>query len=259
METIVKTLGQVMAADALTLPIGFARDGRMDRNVELGYMTGEVDSKITESTVRSNIGKIITEVVASVVTKVGGNPKFDSQDAKRMYVADREFVMLVNYFKSIAEDEDGNIEWSENCPGCKSAMDISLRLKDIKIYYVKDNTDLTLSVILPHGIANGDELHKEVIIAPLKGLSQEKINTTLSTDPGEVLTQAIAEMTEDIPGLEMYNRDTFRDLIKKDRNKLAKALNEDMFVGPDFRTKCACPSCGLKRETSIPFHTLLGE
>ena len=104
------------------LPIGYMdRDGVLHKTFKLREMTGKVDESIADKKVRTNAGKIVTELIYGVVEQLGTLPKIDRNIIKQLTNTDRDYIVLMNYLYSLGE----TIEYTETCPYCGEKIEVS--------------------------------------------------------------------------------------------------------------------------------------
>ncbi|MMZ51279.1 hypothetical protein D1872_130140 [compost metagenome] len=256
-ETNVKTIKEILEAPTLLLPIGFKdQDGKIHREVEIGEMTGQVEEAMSAQAVRNNGGKMITELVLNLTKRLGALTRVKKEHVRSMFLADRDFITLINYIQSVATDEF--IRWTETCHSCNTKYEVELNYNNINVHYVNHDQPWVVELELPRGIKKGDQLYKKILVTFPSGEVQEKMAATIMVNPAESITQLLALITEDIEGLDSYSFETFREMVKKDRNAAISFVN-NLTVGPDLRTETCCPACGLNRTVTVPATVLLGE
>ena len=251
-----RTIKEVLDTDEFELPIGYVdSNGNFHKTVKLQEMTGEVEEAIADAKVRTNGAKIITEAISGVVERLGSMKKFTKNDARNLYVADRDFIILMNHKVSIGDE----IEWTEECPRCNGRFDITVEIDNIPIKYATQDEPKIIEIELPNGIKDAEgKVYKKLKVSYPTGMVQERIFPLLQQNPSQAVTQMLALITEDIEGLSHWNYETFRKMTKKDRKAISDALAEKK-IGADMNPEVQCASCGYKYKTTIPVMTLLGE
>lgn len=250
------TIKEVLEENEFELPIGFTdADGVLHKTVKLREMTGEVDEAIGDAKVRTNVGKVTTEALYGVVESIGTMRKHSKDTVRSLTNVDRDLIMLMNHKVSIGE----TIEYVDSCPSCGAKSDISVDVDKIPVRYMTEDEPKTLELELPSGVKNAEgQVFKKIILEIPNGTVQERIFPMFSQNYNSAITQMLAMITKDIPGLSHYNFKTFQQMTKRDR----KYINDQLAaidVGVDMQVPVECSGCGKSYKSPIPYMTLLGE
>ena len=250
-----KTL-QALAHDEFELPIGFTdSEGNFHKTARLREMTGLVEEAITDQKVRNNPAKMVTEALYGVVETLGTKKKVLKDDIKGMTTTDRDFLLLMNHKVSLGDD----VEWLEQCPKCEGKFDASVNIDTLPVLYMTEDEPKEMTIELPNGVKDAEgNVYKKVRVSLPTGLVQEKILPLIQQNPSQAITQMLAQITEDIEGLNHWNFTTFQAMTKKDRKHISSEMGKTK-VGVDLSPSVACPNCGNTYTTTIPVMTLLGE
>ena len=239
------------------LPIGYIDgDGVLHKRFKLREMTGKVDEAIADKKIRSNAGKVVTELIYGVLEELGTLPRIDRNIVRRLSNADRDYIVLMNFYQSIAEE----IEYTDMCAVCGSRLQVEVNINNMPVSFMTDDEPRKITITdLPNGFKDKEgNVFKEMTLTFPDGMLQEKIFATVDKNPNQALTQVLAMCTESIKGFQSYNFESFSELSKKDRKYISTKLNE-IKVGVELAVDVECPECGAETKSAIPFMTLLGE
>lgn len=237
------------------LPVGYTDDeGQLHRVVELTGMTGETEEAIADPKVRDNGGKIVTELLASVVTKIGNRPRVTKEMIRNLSVIDRDFLLLKSREYSMGE----TITYIDTCK-CGGKNEININIPKIECNYLEDEAPKELSFELPNGYkdANGT-LHKKITVVLPTGVVQERIAQAMRVNPAQATTTMLQLITKSLGEMQFINPDVFRKMTKRDRDFISQKIGE-VKGGVSLSTEVTCSDCGRTFTTTIPLFSLLGE
>ena len=239
------------------LPIGYIdRDGTLHKTFKLREMTGEVDEAIADKKVRTNAGKIVTELIYGVVESIGTLPRLDRNIIRSLTNVDRDYIVLMNHFYSLGEE----VKYTDVCPACGERIEIEVEIARMKAKFMTEDEPRKIVITdLPNGFKDEHgNRYKEMTLSLPNGMLQEKIFSTFDKNPQQAVTQMLAMCTESIKGWDSYRFDDFKNLSKKDRKYISDKLGE-IEVGVEMSVEVDCAECGHNFKSAIPLMTLLGE
>lgn len=250
------TIKEVLGDNEFELPIGFTDgDGTLHKTVTLQEMTGYVDEAMSDQKVRSNPGKMLTELIHGVVEKMGSMKTFSKDNARNLSNADRDFILAMNYKVSLGEE----VTWEDACGNCGEKFEATIAIDALKVKYMTQDEPKLMKITLPNGIKDGEgNVYKELTVSAPNGLVQERIVPLINQNPNHAATQLMVLITEEIKGLEHWNFETFQKMTKKDRRHIQKEISK-VDVGIDLTPMVNCASCGHNYNSQIPIQSLLGE
>lgn len=255
MPSTEKTILEPLEMDEFELPVGYVdSEGNFHKTVKLQEMTGEVEEAMAEEKVRNNFGKVTTELIYGITERIGSMKKVAREDIRKLSVADRDFILLMNYLVSI----DSEIVYDAVCTKCGALNTVTVEIEKIPVIYFAKDDPRKFTVELPRGIKSGEKVFNKVVITLPDGITQEKIFPILEKNPAQAGTLMLAQITEDIPGLGNWNYETFQKMGKKDRNAIAD-IGKDIKAGPNLAPTVECSECGKEFEAQIPIRKLMGE
>lgn len=250
-----KTL-ENLAENQFELPVGFTdKNGVFHKTFTLQEMTGKVDEAIADRKVRTNPGKMVTELINGVVTQIG-DIKMDKMIARQLSNPDRDYILLMNYLYSLGE----TIEWEDVCPVCREKMQVELEVANINVNYMTEDEPRILELELPRGIKHPvtGELHKHIKVSLPNGMVQERVFGTVAKNPNAALTMILQLCTEEIKGMSTWDIETFQNMSKRDRKFVNEAI-DSVQVGADMFAELECPECGHEFKSTVPLMELMGE
>lgn len=256
MPTNKPTIKELLDTNEFELPIGYTdSEGTFHKTIKLTEMTGEVDEALGDAKVRQNAGKMLTEALAGIVERIGTMKKHKKDDIRKLYNADRDFLLLMNFKVSVGEE----IEWVDDCPSCGKKHDVLVNVDDVPVHYMAQDEPKIIELELPNGVKDAEgNVYKKIKLSLPNGEVQERIFPVLQQNPRQAITHILNMTCEDIEGLSHWNIETFQKMTKKDRSFISKELAK-IEVGADLSPKVSCPNCGEEYESTIPVMTLLGE
>jgi hypothetical protein len=113
--------GQRAREFTLELPIGYVdADGRLHRTAALRKMTGRDEAIMADKTNRTNAARMITELLANCLKRIGDIEKPRRTIVQQLYSGDRYFLLM-----KLREITFGpEMRASYSCPTCREANDL---------------------------------------------------------------------------------------------------------------------------------------
>lgn len=256
MQENIKAILEQLNDNEFLLPVGYLDDeGVLHRKVKLTPMTGESEEMMADAKVRDNAGKMITELLYSVVEEIGTVKKVNREVLRELSNKDRDFLLLKNAQVSVGDD----ISFIDQCPHCKGKSEININIAGIEVKYLDSEEPREFTFDLPNGYKDAQgKVHKTITVKLPTGRVQERIATVLRANPAQAVSLMLQLITKKLGDLDFINPEVFKKMTKKDRDFISKQL-EKVEVGVSFNVDTVCPSCGAEYTTGIPLTSLLGE
>lgn len=256
MSENIKSILESLGEDEFLLPVGYTdAEGVLHRNISLVPMTGETEEAIADPKVRDNGGKMITELLFSIVDKLGTVKKVNKEVLRDLTTFDRDFLLIKNAQVSIGDE----ITYQDKCSHCRGNNEVNVNLKDMEVKYLSVDDERELTFDLPRGYKDKDgKVHKKITIIIPTGRVQERIAQLIRTNPASATTMMLQLITKKLGDLPFINPDVFKSMTKKDRDFISKKIAE-LEVGVSFSFPVVCSQCGEEYTTTIPLQSLLGE
>lgn len=243
--------------DELTFDLlaGYKRGDDYLKEVSIREMNGADEEAIAKAEVRGNVGKLITTLLASCVTKIGdGTAVFDKksmspakweQVIQNLYLGDRDLILLK--LREFTYGDTMQIE--SQCPDCGKRLTIEFFTSELEITPVTCDPS-RISFELPKGYTDKDgTVYRTGFMRIPIGIDQEVIDPLARRNPGVANTTLMARCVTEMEGLKL-SPEVFRLMSKRDREYLIQLLSESTF-GPKFLLNVTCDSCGSEFETGV--------
>lgn len=256
MQDNIKAILEQLNDDEFLLPVGYTdAEGVLHRRVKLTPMTGESEEMMADAKVRDNAGKMITELLFSIVEELGTVKKVNKEVIRELSTKDRDFLLLKNAQVSIGDE----ISFVDQCPHCKGKNEIVIDIAGIEVKYLDDGEPREFTFDLPNGYKDRDgKVHKTITVKLPNGRVQERIASVLRVNPAQAVSMMLQLITKKLGTLDFINPEVFKKMTKKDRDFISKQLDA-VEVGVSFNIETVCSNCGAEYTTSIPLANLLGE
>lgn len=252
----IKSIMEQLEVNEFLLPVGYTDgEGVLHRTVKLKPMTGETEEAIADPKVRDNGGKLITELLFSVVEKVGTVKKVNREILRDLTAIDRDFLLIKNAQVSLGDE----ISYVDVCPHCKAKNEVTVNLEELPVTYMDAEEERELTFELPNGYVDRDgKVHKKITVILPTGRVQERVAQVVRANPAQATTLMLQLITKKLGDLDFINPDVFKTMTKKDRDFISKKLAE-INAGVKFSHEVICSDCGGEFTSSIPLQSLLGE
>lgn len=129
-----------MNENIFTLPGGYFHDGFMHREVDLKPITGR-DEEMLAGMGGAGEASFTTAILANCIKRVGNLDMISADVARKMLIADRDFLLMKLYQLTFSE----KIEAILTCSACDKKMEIDFLLSEIEV--VKKNLDSQVFVM----------------------------------------------------------------------------------------------------------------
>ena len=255
MNKNIQTMVETLEDNEFLLPVGYTdSDGNVHRRGTLRPMTGETEEAIADPKVRDNGGKVITELLYSVVESLGTLPRINKDVIRDLCTIDRDYLLLKNRQVSLGD----TTSYDEVCPHCRGRNAITINLADMPVTYMDEEEPKEITFELYNGILDKGTIHRTITILLPTGRIQEKVAQIVRSNPAQATTAMLQLITKKIGTLEYLSPEVFKKMTKKDRDLISNKLAEVNY-GTKLSATVVCTECGTDFETSIPLSALLGE
>ncbi len=239
--------------EKVTLPIGLDIDGVRYREVIIDEMNGIDEENLASPKIKNNGAKAISillrrciqEVVGYVSRKTNRNLLLSEDIVKKMYAADREYLVMC--IKGLSDSLE--VALDIECTECGQESFHKLNLADLDVYEW-DESEPKLEVELPRGFYNQKQgtYHNKLVWKLPNGSIQEKLG---GVKQNELASYMMASGIVSVEGMQFTpGLEEVRSLSLTDRNAFASAIVENS-VGVDTTMNLECPYCGSQFERSV--------
>lgn len=237
-----------------TLPIGYVdEDGRVHRTAVLRKMTGRDEAIMADRRNRNSGAKMMTELLASCLVRLGELERPDVYVVQKLYSADRYFLLLK--LREITFGPDLTASYS--CPTCRESVTLEENIGDLPTRRLAVG-ELPQDVVveLEDGyVDRAGEVYRTFVFRLPTGSDEEKITSVArenaSRGKNALMARCIVSLGDMPRGrVEALGTSVFNDLTLADRALIDAALNSDG-PGVDVRRQLACPGCGREYEVTL--------
>ncbi|MBP2326546.1 hypothetical protein JOF56_006931 [Kibdelosporangium banguiense] len=212
-------------------------DGVVHREAEVAAMTGRDEEMLVAAGRRSAL--LVTELLTRCVRRIGAITPVTADVARRLVVADRQFLLL-----KIREATFGtSVRSSISCPwaDCAQRIDIEFTTSAIPVTQSADKGPEYVVTL-----TSGDELAFRLP----NGADQEALSPLLQDNEAAALTGLLGRCVTRIGPHRPAPPELVAQLPPRDRQAIERRMAE---VAPriDLTMESTCPEC--RREYSVPF------
>ena len=242
------------------LPVGYVdEDGRVHRTAVLRKMTGKDEAIMADRRNRNSAARMLTELIASCLVRVGSIERPTTQIAQSLYSADRYYLLLK--LREITFGPD--MEATYSCPTCKESQTFTEDLTAMPVTRLEGAVPEDLVVELEDGFfdrASGETYFTAVFRYP-NGLDEERVTAVTrenaSLGKNALMARCLVSFGDiPKPRLEALGSGVFNELTLGDRARIDRALNEDS-PGVDLRRHVVCSACGRTFDATLDLSNFL--
>lgn len=236
----------------VTLVAGYKdSQGVIHSEAEIREMNGVDEEDIQKSDVRSNIGRIVTRLLANCVVRIGSLEKSQFKAAawekimQELYLGDRDLLMMeIRKFTY-----GGELEVPFQCPHCKAQGKHIMEWDEVEIKPVSGDP-ASVPFELKKGAFNddGERVNEGTLRMPI-GQDQELLDGVARKNLGQANTALITRCVTSLGDIKL-SAPVFKNLSVADREAIVTTISENNF-GPDFKQEIECPTCGEKFDTGV--------
>lgn len=242
------------------LPIGYIdEDGCIHRTAVLRKMTGRDEAIMADRRNRNSAARMLSELLASCLVRVGTVARITPQLAQALYSADRYFLMLK--LREITFGPD--METTYSCPTCKESQTMLDDLSEVRVTALDGTVPEDVRVELEDGFFDrlSGETHYTAVFRYPTGLDEEKITPATrenaSLGKNAMMARCLVAFGDiPKPRLEALGTGIFNELTLGDRARIDRRLNEES-PGVDMRRQLTCSACGRAYETTLDLSNFL--
>ena len=212
----------------------------------LNQMTGIEEEILTDNKLVRNAGKLITELLYSVVETLDG--KKPSKDTiRQLMIGDRDALLLELRKISLGSEMEAKFQ----CGNCNASIEVVENLDEVEILELNGELKETMEIELVDGYKDREgEVHKIAVVAYPNGDVQEKTSVIMRQNFGRGNTAMLKECIKEIGSVKPVTNDMIRRLTKRDRDHLLTVISKDA-PGPKLKTTVDCYDCGYSFETAL--------
>ncbi|HEX2570445.1 MAG TPA: hypothetical protein VH877_12880 [Polyangia bacterium] len=239
----------------VTLPVGYPDEqGNLLREVHLRKMTGKEEAILADAQLRQNGGKLISALLASCITGIEGMDKVGPQVARRLYSADRNYLLLELRRLTFGDQMEAHYR----CPRCQSSTAVDEDLSTLEVRRIDDNAAATLEirVTLKDGYKDNEgHWHHEFVFGLPTGEDEEvaagRRDSNAARQRDALMARCLRQVgTLDPRKVQAMGVRILADLSMVDRRAIQKALDAAA-PGPDMTRTVECKGCGDEFRTSL--------
>lgn len=229
------------------LPIGLTdEEGRVHRTAVLRKMTGREEAILADRRNQRNGGKLVTELIASCLVRLGELPKNGSAAVERMYSADRNFLLLKLRTLTFGPE----LQAAYTCGSCGESVQVVEDLDQLPVKSLQEGESPDeILVQLEDGYADKDgQVHTALTLRLPRGDDETAVAPQMRQNPSlgkNALLARCLKSLGDVPRhrLEALGPKILADLTMSDRRLIDRALNQGA-PGVDLVREVVCGGCG---------------
>jgi len=230
------------------LPGGLIDDtGALVDEVDLGGLSGREEELLAASG-RTESASLVTALLSRCVRRIGDVSPVDATVARRLLVADRQFILLKLREETFGETVQGTVPcpW----PDCGRQVGVSFSTKDVPIVESTDKGPLHELTLSRDAMSGADEAHRTVVFRLPNGGDQEALSPLLVENEAAALSELLAHCVVRLGPEETHDGVETSGLSPLARREIEQRMDS---VAPhvDLLMEATCPECG--REFSAPF------
>jgi hypothetical protein len=239
------------------LPGGYVDQcGRVHREVEFAPLTGREEELLAASSRRES-ASLVTAIISRCVRRIGGICPVPEEMARKLLVADRQYILLKLREATFGDQVRANIfcPW----PDCGKRVAINFSINDIPVRESEDKGP-AYTMTLPPEIADELDMEgREITFRLPAGMDQEAIAPLLAENEALALTLLLGRCIQRVGRLETPDETVIDQLSPAARLAIEQQM-EAVAPKVELTMDVNCYECG--REFSIPFdlhHFFFGE
>jgi hypothetical protein len=226
------------------LPAGYVdENGTLHKSFTVREMTGRDEEAIDKPELRENGCKVISALLERCVLSIGtltrqelGTEKW-REIIKGLLMEDQDYIFIKIRALSMGDE----FEVSHICPKCGAKLRTFVSYSELEIVPFKGMRVVPFE--LPKGYRDKKgQVHKTGSMRLATGLDRELLTPLAKKNKAKantVLLTRLCKFSDNTP----ITEDTMRDLTVRDRDYLAKIMNDNLF-GVKLETEITCTDCG---------------
>jgi len=235
------------------LPVGYVdADGRPHRKVHLRKMTGQEEAMLADKKLRQNGARLVTEVLASCVRRLGDISPVTRQIVSQLSSPDRNFLLLE--LRKITFGQE--LESTYVCPACAGHTTMVQNLEDLPLRRLNGEYTKEIVVELEDGYEDKvGEVYTTMVFRLPTGEDEERtasmVKENASHGMNALLTRCLTSLgTMPTPRREALGTKLIGDLTMSDRARIERAMRAEM-PGLDLTQQIQCENCGRTFQSSL--------
>jgi len=227
------------------LPIGYTDEGgQLQRHAVLRKMRGYDEDLLYNEEL--NAGRLVTELLASCVLRLGNIDSPGVEILSRLYTADRNFLLL-----ELRRITLGNsLLATYLCPQCGQQVTRMEDLRELEVKRLADNeAPPEIHLTLEDGYQDRKgETHRELTLGMPLGEDEEFVAPMVRRDPHKAQDALLLRCIHTFGSLTKNKLEAFgvkilRELPLGDRQRIRNAMNGQL-PGVNFQRHVHCEPCG---------------
>ena len=234
------------------LPVGYVdADGRPHRKVSLRKMTGQEEALLADKKLRQNGAKLITEVLANCVRRLGDIAPVTRQIISQLSSPDRNFLLLELRKVTFGQE----LESTYVCPSCAGHTTMTQDLEDLPLRRLNGEYTKEIAVELEDGYEDKGELYTMMVFRLPCGEDEERTASTVKENASQgmnaLLTRCLTSLgSMPTPRREALGTKLISDLTMSDRARIERTMRAEM-PGVDMTQQIQCENCGRSFQSSL--------
>ncbi len=228
-------------AYACTLPGGYLdADGSLHREAELEPLSGR-EEELLAARAERGAAELVTEVLCRCVRRVGSIAPVTAEVARRLLVADRQYLLLKLRELTFGDRVEGTLQcpW----PECGARVDVDFAIGDVPVRAAPE-VRASYEVALTADAADGEPAPRTIAFRLPNGADQEALAPVLVANPARALAGLLERCLVGPDGAEVPDAaGLVAALAPAARQELERAI-EERAPRVDLDMELGCPECG---------------
>lgn len=240
------------------LPVGYLdADGRLHQTATLRKMTGHEEALLADRKLRTNGGKLVTELLNGCVRGIGDVTQVNRQLINALTSADRNFLLLELRKLTFGTE----LEASYTCPSCRET---TVSIEDLDTFPVRVNDGAGIPEIVVELEDGYEDRSRDAWYDVLRfrlpvGSDEERVSLIAKDNAAKGTNALLARCLVSVSGdgeempenrREALGTKILSDLTMGDRGRIERAFRDEM-PGLDLSREFDCTSCGRPMRTSL--------
>jgi phage FluMu protein Com len=233
------------------LPVGLL-DQAQGRTATLRKMTGNDEAILADPKLRNNAARLITNLLSSCLTSLGGAQPVDVKTTRALTSADRNFLLLELRKLTFGTE----LECSYKCPRCNHLNRVSENLDEIEIRRPECAVANEITIKLEDGYREAETAwHHELSFVWPTGEDEEAAASRREVNASRQRDALLARCLRRVGSMDPRKVSAagirvLAELSMADRRRIQRTLDEHA-PGPDLTRTISCEAC------SEDFRTML--
>lgn len=234
---------------AFTLPCGWMDDrGGIHKDVEIAPLSGRGRMAIARADVRSNSGRIETEVVLDTVGRIGPVEKIGKKIALDLLSSDRDFILL----KARLLTKGPHMALVQVCPHCGEKLNIHIDLdEDVPVRELNEGDyEIDRKTGKRAYRIKSEELEVDALLRFSDGADQEFISPLVRSNPIGASYKAFMRQLLEWRGERRFQSNLI-EMLDVDQIEFIEAEAVRLAPGPDLSLWTTCDICQREFVTDV--------